>query len=179
MNKRIFVRKKSDFEVESKALEQELKQSLHLKDDFSLTKYNIYDIFNADENDIDLLKANVCSEVVTDEVLEDVDLKDKKYLAYEYLPGQYDQRADSAEQCLMLLNNKKTVRLHSGTLLVFENAEDPDVEKIADYLINPVESRAKDLSVLDDDQDVKIEDVPVIEGFIDMSEEDLKNLVDS
>lgn len=179
MNKRIFVRKKSDFEVESKALEQELKQSLHLKDDFSLTKYNIYDIFNAENNDIELLKNSVCSEVVTDEVLEDVDLKGKEFLAYEYLPGQYDQRADSAEQCLMLLNNKKTVRLHSGTLLVFENADDQDVKKIADYLINPVESREKDLSVLDDDQDIKIEDVPVIEGFIDMSEDELKNLVDS
>ena len=120
MDTRIFVSKKEQFRVESDSLCNELKTSLSLDTNLNLTLYNIYDIFNADETDIQLLKENVCSEVVTDTVFDAVDLKDKKYLAYEYLPGQYDQRADSAMQCLMLLNNKKTVRIHSGTLLVFE-----------------------------------------------------------
>ena len=111
MNTRIFVRKKEQFQVESESLCHELKTSLGLSDDFGLEQYNIYDIFEADENDIALLKKNVCSEVVTDEVLDTVDLEGKTYLAYEYLPGQYDQRADSAMQCLMLLNNKQSVRI--------------------------------------------------------------------
>ena len=120
MDTRIFVQKKEQFQVESESLGTELRQSLSLSDDFKVSLYNIYDIFNADENDIQLLKKNVCSEVVTDVVYDSIDLEGKKYLAYEYLPGQYDQRADSAMQCLMLLNNKQTVRIHSGTLSVFD-----------------------------------------------------------
>ena len=78
-------------------------------------------------------------------------------MAYEFLPGQYDQRADSAMQCLMLLNNKQTVRIHSGTLLVFLNPVDEEtLNKITHYIVNPVEARVKDLSVLVDDQDVEV-----------------------
>ena len=173
MNQRIFVRKKDAFQVESQSLASELKQSLHLSDDFSVVKYNLYDVFEADENDIALLKKNVCSEVVTDEVLDAVDLEGKAYIAYEFLPGQYDQRADSAMQCLMLLNNKQTVRIHSGTLLVFENVTAEQVEKIQTYMINPVESRVKDLNVLEDSQEIEIEAVPIIENFTDMTLEEL------
>ncbi|MDO4467062.1 MAG: phosphoribosylformylglycinamidine synthase [Bacillota bacterium] len=176
MNTRIFVLKKPQFQVESESLGAELKESLSLRDDFSVTRYNIYDIFNADENDIELLKVNVCSEVVTDTVFDDVDLTGKKYLAYEYLPGQYDQRADSAMQCLMLLNNKQTVTIHSGTLLVFENVSDEEIAKIENYIVNPVEARVKDLSVLEDNQDVEVAPVPTITGFISMSVEELSAL---
>ena len=176
MNKRIFVRKKPGYEVESDSLSAQLRTDLGLGDDFTVTKYNIYDIFNADENDLELLKDNVLAEVVTDDVLEDVDLEGKSYLAYEYLPGQYDQRADSAMQCLMLLNNKKGVRVHSGTLLVFEGQ--PDVDAIAAYMINPVEARKKDLSVLEDDQDVTVEEVPVLTGFMEASEDQLKEMLE-
>ena len=174
MDTRIFVSKKEQFRVESDSLCNELKTSLSLDANLNLTLYNIYDIFNADETDIQLLKENVCSEVVTDTVFDAVDLKDKKYLAYEYLPGQYDQRADSAMQCLMLLNNKKTVRIHSGTLLVFEGKiSDEQLSQVEHYIVNPVEARVKDLSVLEDDQNVDFEDVPVISGFIDKSKEEL------
>lgn len=177
MNTRIFVRKKEQFQVESESLCHELKTSLGLSDDFGLEQYNIYDIFEADENDIALLKKNVCSEVVTDEVLDTVDLEGKTYLAYEYLPGQYDQRADSAMQCLMLLNNKQSVRIHSGTLLVFSGMiDEAQLEKITQYIVNPVEARVKDLSVLEDDQDVEVAEVPVLEGFITLSKEELEAL---
>ena len=164
MDTRIFVHKKEQFQVESESLAAELRQSLSLGEEFGLTKYNLYDIFNADENDIELLKKNVCSEVVTDDVYDSVDLTDKSYLAYEFLPGQYDQRADSAMQCLMLLNNKQTVRIHSGTLLVFANpVNEETLDKITHYIVNPVEARVKDLSVLVDDQDVDVQDVPVLD----------------
>lgn len=175
MNTRIFVQKKEAFRTEGILLCQELKESLGLDEEFSLKRYNIYDIFNADENDIRLLKENVCSEVVTDKVYDDIDLTGKKYLAYEYLPGQYDQRADSAMQCLMLLNNKQSVRIHSGTLLVFENVTDDQIGAIEHYLINPVESRVKDLSVLEDDIDINVEDVPVLTGFNEMDKKALSD----
>lgn len=119
------------------------------------------------------------SEVVTDKVFDTLDLEGKTYLAYEFLPGQYDQRADSAMQCLMLLNNKQSVRIHSGTLLVFENVTKEQIEQIEHYMINPVEARKKDLSILEDDQDIQIEDVPVIEGFCSMDIEALSNLLET
>lgn len=168
MDTRFFVQKKEQFRTEGKSLTNELRDSLGLADDFSLSRYNIYDVFNADTQDIELLKNDVCSEVVTDSVYDTVDLEGKTYLAYEYLPGQYDQRADSAMQCLMLLNNKQTVRIHSGTLLVFENVEDNQLAAIEHYLINPVEARKKDLAVLEDDQDITVKDVPVLTGFNEM-----------
>ena len=180
MNTRIFVQKKDEFQVESESLTKELKDSLALSDAFVCTRYNIYDIFNADEKDVDLLKENVCSEVVTDNVYDTVDLEGKKYLAYEYLPGQYDQRADSAMQCLMLLNNKKTVEIHSGTLLVFsDEVSKEDIERITHYIVNPVEARVKDLSILENNQDVEVTPVPVLEGFISKTKEELLQLRES
>ena len=180
MNTRIFVQKKDEFQVESESLTKELKDSLALSDAFVCTRYNIYDIFNADEKDVDLLKENVCSEVVTDNVYDTDDLEGKKYLAYEYLPGQYDQRADSAMQCLMLLNNKKTVEIHSGTLLVFsDEVSKEDIERITHYIVNPVEARVKDLSILENNQDVEVTPVPVLEGFISKTKEELLQLRES
>ena len=107
MDQRIFVCKKDRFQVESESLTAELKQSFGLRDDFKVERYNIYDVFGADPEDIELLKSQVCSEIVTDKVLDHVDLNGRKFLAYEFLPGQYDQRADSATQCLMLLRSEE------------------------------------------------------------------------
>ena len=77
----------------------------------------------------------------------------------------------------MLLNNKQSVRIHSGTLLVFSGTiEEVQLEKITHYIVNPVEARVKDLSVLEDDQDVEVADVPVLEGFITLSKADLEAL---
>lgn len=177
MDTRLFVQKKSQFQVETKSLTDSLQQSLSLPEDFSLSLYNIYDVFNADENDIALLKQNVLAEVVTDVVYDSLDLSSKQYLAYEYLPGQYDQRADSAMQCLMLLNNKQTVRIHSGTLLVFGcKLDQSQYDAISAYLINPVESRIKDLSLLEDELDIHVEDVPVLEGFCSLSKDELETM---
>ena len=105
MDTRIFVKKREAYRVEADSLFHELKTNLNLEGLNGVTLYNTYDVFHADENDIELLKKKVLSEVVTDDVFDSVDLEGKTYIAYECLPGQYDQRADSAQQCLMLLNN--------------------------------------------------------------------------
>lgn len=179
MNTRLFVRKKKDYQVESQSLAENLKNSFGLNDDFSLIQYNIYDIYNADENDIDLLKKNVIAEAVTDEIFEELPLEEgQKVLAYEFLPGQYDQRADSAMQCLMLFNNRSDVRIHSGTALMMENVSADELKAIENYQINPVEARRKDLKVLDDSQSALIKDVPVLEGFIELDKEAIEKMVD-
>ena len=175
MNTRIFVRKKPGFRVESRSLEDELRQSLNLPEEFRLLKYNIYDIFGADEEEVSLLKQHVLAEAVTDEIAEP---QGEDMIAFEFLPGQYDQRADSAMQCLMLLSGRKPAVIRSGTLLEMENVTEAQKEAIAAYVINPVESRRKDLTVLDNDQDVQVEPVPVIEEFTGMDEQALTALHD-
>ena len=77
------------------------------------------------------------------------DLVDKVWFATEFLPGQYDQRSDSAEQCLMLLNGKSDVKIRSGKLYVFNSElSERSLQKIKNYMINPVESREKSLDTL-------------------------------
>ena len=177
MNTRIFVKKKEAYRVEADSLGHELKTSLNLNGLSGVTLYNTYDVFNADERDIDLLRRKVLSEIVTDEVYDELDLTGKTYVAYECLPGQYDQRADSAQQCLMLLNNKSDVVIKSGHIVILEGeVSDAQLEAVKHYLINPVEMREKDLSVLINEEDVEIEPVPIIEGFIGFDEAALEAL---
>ncbi|MGL5962209.1 MAG: hypothetical protein ACRCZ0_09705, partial [Cetobacterium sp.] len=111
MNKRVFVKKKEGFQVESLGVKSELLENLKENKIENIDLYNVYDVFNCTEEDLELLKNKVLSEPVTDNVYETVQLEGKQYLATEFLPGQYDQRADSAEQCLMLLNNKAGVQI--------------------------------------------------------------------
>ena len=89
MNKRVFVKKKDGFQVESLGLKSELLENLKEDRISKIDLYNVYDIFNCTEEDLNLLKNKVLSEPVTDDVYEEVDLDGKKYLAMEFLPGQY------------------------------------------------------------------------------------------
>lgn len=179
MDQRIYVQKKDAFQVEAKSLCHELKTNLNINGLKDVTLYNVYDVYHADEKDLQLLKTNVLAEIVTDEVKEDIDLTQQTYIAYECLPGQYDQRADSAQQCLMLLNNKQDVVIKSGKIVVLHgDVREEECRQIKKYLINPVEMREKDLSVLQYEEDVDIEPVPVLHGFRTMDEAKLKQLMD-
>lgn len=177
MNYRVFVKKKEAFQVESASLFHELKQNLNLAGLQSVLMYNVYDVFHGDEHDMELLKEKVLSEKVTDEVSDEIDLKGKTFIAYECLPGQYDQRADSAQQCLMLLNNKQDVVIKSGRIVILEGSiAEEEIQAVKKYLINPVEMREKDLAVLGYEEDVEIEPVPVLIGFRDLDEAGLEAL---
>ncbi|MEG0737166.1 MAG: phosphoribosylformylglycinamidine synthase, partial [Longicatena sp.] len=136
-----------------------------------------YDIFHGDDRDLKLLNEKVLSEKVTDVVYDSIDLSGKTFIAYECLPGQYDQRADSAQQCLMLLNNKQDVVIKSGRIVVLNGAlTQQDVDAVKKYLINPVENREKDLNVLGYEEDVEIEAVPVLKGFCELDDAGLEAL---
>ena len=177
MNARVFVKKKQQFRVEADSMFHELKQNLNLDGLTQVDLYNVYDIFNCDDKDIALLKEKVLSEKVTDEVYDEVAFNGSFTLAYECLPGQYDQRADSAQQCLMLLNNKQDVVIKSGRVVDFYGTlSEEEIVAVKKYLINPVEMREKDLAVLAYDEDVEIEEVPVLEGFISLDREGLEAL---
>ena len=177
MNFRVFVKKKEAYRVEADSLFHELKTNLNLQGLKDVKLYNVYDVFHGDEHDKELLCAHVLSEKVTDEVYDEIDLSNQTYVAYECLPGQYDQRADSAQQCLMLLNNKQDVVIKSGRIVVLHGSvSEEEVNRIKKYMINPVENREKDLAVLAYEEDVEIEPVPVLHGFCELSEEGLEDL---
>ncbi len=114
-------------------------------------------------------------EIVTDNVSDECDLKGTKYIAVEYLPGQFDQRAASAVDCVHLIDPKADVHIKSSKLIVLSaDVDEQTIAKIKHYYINAVESREKDLSKLTDTEHAAVKPVPVLEGFVNMKEEDLE-----
>ena len=177
MNYRIYVEKKTGFDLEAKRLENELKESFQ---DLKLSKVrllNCYDVFNIEAAELAEAKKLIFSEIVTDTVTETLDTKGAKYFAVEFLPGQFDQRADSAMQCLNLISDKnQNVSVTSGRVIILEGEiTEADVEKIEKYYINPVEMREKDLTKLEIEEGEKAQDVPVFTGFINYNMDELKS----
>lgn len=173
MNKRVFVKKKDGFLVESISLKEELVENLKEINLKKVDIYNSYDIFNCNFEELELLKTKVLSEPVTDEVFEELDLQGLNYLAMEFLPGQFDQRADSAEQCLALLGKGENVSIKSGRILVF-SGEISSLSRIKSYLINPIEAREKDLNKLSNEENIEIEPVKTFSEFRNFSEAELQ-----
>ena len=168
MKKRIFVEKKEGFRVEEKSTLNELNSNLNLNIK-SLRLINIYDIFNIEEEILEKAKYSVFGELVTDDVFDEIDLKKKKYLAVEYLPGQFDQRAYQAESCIKLIDPKSKVHIRSGRLLIFDDdLKKSDLTRIEAYYINQVESRVKNLAILRDLNKAEVKNVKILTGFRDL-----------
>ena len=149
-NYRIFVEKHPRFRVEAESLRRELNANLNL-DIRELRLLNVYDLFGFSEELLEKTRYSVFGEVVTDSVTDACDLAGQKYIAVEYLPGQFDQRAASAVDCVRLIDPSAEVRIRSSKLLLFDGAvTDEEIARIKRYYINAVESREKDLSVLSD-----------------------------
>ncbi|MBR4755634.1 MAG: phosphoribosylformylglycinamidine synthase, partial [Bacteroidales bacterium] len=173
-NYRIFVEKKPGFRVEAKSLLEELNENLQLKLR-SLRLLNVYDLFGFSPDLLEKSRYNVFGEVVTDSVTDDVDLEGSQYIAVEYLPGQFDQRAASAVDCVHLIDPKAEISIKSSKLLIVdEDASEEVLEKIRRYVINPVESRLKDLGKLTDTEHAAVKPVQVLEGFRKLEGPDLK-----
>ncbi|MCI7343162.1 MAG: phosphoribosylformylglycinamidine synthase [Fusobacterium necrophorum] len=168
-NCRIFVEKKEGFDLEAKRLCKEWKEALQLNSLRKVRILNCYDIFGA--KDIKEAKKMIFSEVVTDVVSESFDEK-IPHFAVEFLPGQFDQRADSAYQCMNLLSTEnEKVAITSGKVFLLEgNVSSEEIEKIKKFYINPVEMREKDLSKLEQEGLQFQSFVPIIESFVGLKE---------
>lgn len=173
---RIFVEKKENFRVEAEQLRNDLNNNLNLNIQ-QLRLINLYDIFNIDEELFEKAKKSVFSEPVTDDIFDTIDLQGKTYFATEFLPGQFDQRADSAMQCVSLLDPQSSVTIKSAKLIIVDNVTEPDLKRIKKYCINDVEAREKDLSVLDASETINIAQIPVFEGFINYSKEEIADFL--
>ncbi|MCM1490010.1 MAG: phosphoribosylformylglycinamidine synthase [Muribaculum sp.] len=177
--KRIFVEKSAAYRVEAESLRKELNENLGL-DIKDLRLICVYDVFNADPALVEEAKYRVFGEPATDIVTEEFDLTGRKYLAVECLPGQFDQRASSAEDCVKLIDPSSKVEIRSAKLMIFDQeVSESDLEKIAHYTINAVESRAKDMSVLCPPERAVATPVKILEGFRDITEETAPDFIKS
>ena len=171
-NFRIFVEKRPAFQVEARSLKNELNENLQLSLQ-SLRYINVYDLFGFTPELLEQCRYTVFGETVTDTVSDECDLTDKKYLAVEYIPGQFDQRASSAVDCVHLIDPNAEVEIRSSRLLVFdEQLTDAELDKIRHYYINAVESREKDLSQLSQNQTADVKPLAQLDGFITMPREE-------
>ncbi len=172
-NYRIFVEKYPEFQVEAKSLLNELNENLQLSLG-GLRLLNVYDLFGFTPELLEKSRYSVFGEVVTDMVSDECDLSGSKYIAVEYLPGQFDQRAASAVECVKLIDPEADVRIKSAKLIILPPDTDNQViDRIRHYYINAVESRQKDLSQLTDTEQAPVVPVKVLEGFTAMQEDAL------
>ena len=144
-----------------------------------------YDVENLSDDTFDKALTSIFSEPPVDDVYEEefpYDESKSKIFSVEYLPGQYDQRADSAEQCVKFLNeDEKPVIKSATTYVLVGDVSDDEFEKVKSYCINPVDSRETGLEkpetlITEYDEPA---DVITFDGFKDMEEEPLKELYDS
>jgi phosphoribosylformylglycinamidine synthase len=168
---RIFVEKYPEFQVEANSLLDELNENLQLKLK-TLRLINVYDLFGFTSELLEKSRYSVFGEIVTDRVTDTVDMG--RHIAVEYLPGQFDQRAASAIDCVHLIDPSAKINIKSSKLIIVDDdASEETLDKIRRYVINPVESREKDLSKLSDTEHAAVKEVPLLEGFRNMTDADL------
>ena len=172
MNKhRVFVEKKPQFRVEAESLRDELNSNLGL-DIKNLRLLCVYDLFGFSDDLVERASYGVFGERATDDVTSEVDFNGQPYLAVECLPGQFDQRAASAVDCVKLLQPDADVEIRSARLMIFDDTVgEKEMKAIAKYCINAVESREKDLSLLAPPERATARPVPVLEGFREITAE--------
>ncbi len=174
MNKRIYVRKQQQYRGSEESLMLQFKNNLGLNNLTKVEKYNIYDVFNINEDTLTVAKNQVFSEAATDEIIDTIELTNKVYLCIETLPNQFDMRADSAMECIKLINPATNASCTSAELLIFEGINEKELKQIADYYINPIECRQKDLSKLEIEIIERDLTEEIITSFITFSKEELQ-----
>ena len=182
--RRIYVEKKQPYAVHAKELKEEVKRYLGIKSINNVRVLIRYDVENLSDATYKQALGTVFSEPPVDNCYENEFKKaDGSFVfSVEYLPGQFDQRADSAEQCVKLLNEKENPVIRSATTYVFEgDIDDQDKEKIKEYCINPVDSReaSENISETLVQEFDEPTDVAIFDGFRQMSEDELKKLYES
>ena len=179
MDKRIFVEKKADFRVKSDSLVKELQHNLQLKTLKDLRIVQVYDVFGLAEDLFARAEKHIFSEQVTDTVLDEAavkaDLAKYAFFAIESLPGQFDQRAASSQEALLLLGSSNDVTVNTAQLyLVNKDIATNELEAVKNYLLNPVDSRFKDITVSIAKQDLSESDktIPTLDFFESYTAED-------
>ncbi|VHD38665.1 phosphoribosylformylglycinamidine synthase [Streptococcus pyogenes] len=172
MNKRIFVEKKADFDIKSASLVKELTHNLQLTSLKALRIVQVYDVFNLAEDLLARAEKHIFSEQVTDCLLTETEITaelDKvAFFAIESLPGQFDQRAASSQEALLLFGSDSQVKVNTAQLyLVNKDITEAELEAVKNYLLNPVDSRFKDITLPLEEQAFSVSDktIPNLDFF--------------
>ena len=181
--RRIYVEKKEDYAVKAMELKQQIKDYLGIKAS-NVRELVRYDMEGVSDETYSKAKVTVFSEPPIDYVYEEsFPMKEGDVcFSQEYLPGQFDQRADSAMQCVKLLNENEEPLIKSATTYVISGGVTPEqLEAIKEYVVNPVDSRITDETKPDTLETAfdEPEDVIIFDGFKDMEESKLKELYSS
>ena len=177
---RIFVEKKPGFDIEAGHIMADLRENLGMTAIEDLRYLNRYDISGLSQEEFQQARGTILSEPNVDQVYDEEFPAPEGYrvFAMEYLPGQYDQRADSAAQCVQLLTQGERPQVLTARVVAVKgNITDEQFEKIQSYLVNPVESRIASLDK-PESLDMQAEvppDVARVKGFIGWNGEELKN----
>ena len=178
--RRLYVAKKGVFADEAKRMLADLQENLLIKGLTDINIFHRYDVAGLDDDAFEAAKTMIFSEPPVDAVYDELPVKEgDTVLAIEYLPGQYDQRADSAMQCLQMLTMQNDSLVRTARVVVLSGAlSDEDVAAIKHYCINPVEAREASLDPVDTLEMAweQPADVAVIEGFTTMDDAALKEL---
>ena len=175
MVKRIFVEKKDGYNVSAKKLASDIKNVLSISVE-DVREFIRYDVENIEEEVFASAKTTIFSEQPVDILYEELPKLDGyKTLAVEYLPGQYDQRADSAMQCVQLLSMAERPLIKCAKLYAFKGVDSGEFDRIKKYVINPVESREGSMEIPATLAQEVVQNltVPVLDGFIKMSDEEV------
>ena len=182
--KRVYVEKKQEFAVQAKELKQELKSYLGIQTVENVRVLIRYDIENISDATFETACNGIFSEPPVDILYkEEFEVKEgSRIFSVEYLPGQFDQRADSAVQCVQFIKEDEMPVIKSATTYVIEGAiTDEEFAAIKAHCINPVDSRETGMEKPETliTQFEEPEDVKIFDGFKDMEEDKLKELYDS
>lgn len=177
MVRRIYVQKKQGFDVEARGILEDLKENLQIKGLEQVVILNRYDVSGVDEESYNKAKTTVFSEPQVDDYFDETYTFDQndKVFAVEYLPGQFDQRANSLEECLQIISGGERPTCKSAKVYILKgNLSDEELKTIKNYLINSVDAREASLEKPEtlEDKLAEPEDVQVVDGFIHMTDDD-------
>jgi phosphoribosylformylglycinamidine synthase len=180
--RRVFVEKKEGFDVQAEKLLHDFRESLDLDNLEALRLLNRYDITEISDSAYQEACEIILAELPVDLIYqEEIETQvGEEIFAVEYLPGQYDQRADSAEQCIQILNNDEKPAVKVAQLFILKgDLSAEEIEKIKDYYINPVDSREAALKKPESlEMQYKVpEKVKIVAGFIEADEKKLEDLL--
>lgn len=180
--KRLFVEKKKGFDIEAQALKDDLVQNLGLTGLENVRVINRYDIDGITDEELQVVLPVVYAEPQVDNVtFENIDIPaSDKYFASEYLPGQFDQRADSAAQCTQIMTEGEKPVVRTAKIVILSgDISDEELEAAKNYSINPVEARpaSMDKPLTLNDKLEEPADVITIDGFISMDDGDLEKMI--
>ena len=182
--KRVYVEKKPDFAVQAKDLKHEIHSYLGIKEVTSVRVLIRYDVEHISDEVFEKACNTVFSEPPVDVLYREnfPVAPDSRVFSVEYLPGQFDQRADSAVQCVKFLNEEEEPIIRSATTYVIEGSiSDEEFEAVKNHCINPVDSRETGMEKPETlvTRFEEPEDVKIFDGFKEMPETALKELYDS